>query len=107
MARYSSMPPPRSRATFKSDSCHLFSLRSISIAPGNFSARAARVRLACTLSNPESARNSALLIPFRSEEHTSELESLMRISYAVFSLQKKIKNKNQSEKTTENLHKQQ
>src|SRR3546814_7889779 len=27
---------------------------------------------------------------FRSEEHTSELQSLMRISYAVFCLQKKI-----------------
>src|SRR3546814_4241343 len=31
----------------------------------------------------------------RSEEHTSELQSLMRISYAVFCLKKKIKN-NQS-----------
>src|SRR3546814_1304341 len=31
---------------------------------------------------------------FRSEEHTSELQSLMRISYAVFCLKKKIKNKN-------------
>src|SRR3546814_2620308 len=32
------------------------------------------------------------LIPFagRSEEHTSELQSLMRISYAVFCLKKKI-----------------
>src|SRR3546814_8370651 len=29
----------------------------------------------------------------RSEEHTSELQSLMRISYAVFCLQKKQKNK--------------
>src|SRR3546814_3212218 len=28
----------------------------------------------------------------RSEEHTSELQSLMRISYAVFCLNKKIKN---------------
>src|SRR3546814_3961744 len=28
----------------------------------------------------------------RSEEHTSELQSLMRISYAVFCLKKKIKN---------------
>src|SRR3546814_1693118 len=28
-------------------------------------------------------------IPHRSEEHTSELQSLMRISYAVFCLQKK------------------
>src|SRR3546814_7921559 len=30
----------------------------------------------------------------RSEEHTSELQSLMRISYAVFCLQKKINNLN-------------
>src|SRR3546814_3377801 len=30
----------------------------------------------------------------RSEEHTSELQSLMRISYAVFCLKKKIKTKN-------------
>src|SRR3546814_10292659 len=29
------------------------------------------------------------IIPFRSEEHTSELQSLMRISYAVFCLKKK------------------
>src|SRR3546814_3785920 len=29
----------------------------------------------------------------RSEEHTSELQSLMRISYAVFCLQKKTKNR--------------
>src|SRR3546814_9914051 len=28
-------------------------------------------------------------LPFRSEEHTSELQSLMRISYAVFCLKKK------------------
>src|SRR3546814_3301019 len=31
--------------------------------------------------------------PARSEEHTSELQSLMRISYAVFCLKKKNKNK--------------
>src|SRR3546814_4222365 len=30
-------------------------------------------------------------LPTRSEEHTSELQSLMRISYAVFCLKKKIK----------------
>src|SRR3546814_3875674 len=30
--------------------------------------------------------------PRRSEEHTSELQSLMRISYAVFCLKKKTKN---------------
>src|SRR3546814_1524358 len=33
-----------------------------------------------------------LLRPNRSEEHTSELQSLMRISYAVFCLKKKKKN---------------
>src|SRR3546814_9816009 len=32
-----------------------------------------------------------LLHSHRSEEHTSELQSLMRISYAVFCLKKKIK----------------
>src|SRR3546814_5720718 len=32
-----------------------------------------------------------LLFDGRSEEHTSELQSLMRISYAVFCLKKKIK----------------
>src|SRR3546814_7854418 len=34
--------------------------------------------------------------PFRSEEHTSELQSLMRISYAVFCLKKKTHNKNKT-----------
>src|SRR3546814_5164418 len=33
--------------------------------------------------------------PFRSEEHTSELQSLMRISYAVFCLKKKKKHNTQ------------
>src|SRR3546814_9537156 len=32
---------------------------------------------------------AVLLVGFRSEEHTSELQSLMRISYAVFCLKKK------------------
>src|SRR3546814_7281596 len=33
----------------------------------------------------------SLILAFRSEEHTSELQSLMRISYAVFCLKKKKK----------------
>src|SRR3546814_3967498 len=36
----------------------------------------------------------------RSEEHTSELQSLMRISYAVFCLKKKIKIRPQISRTT-------
>src|SRR3546814_3339297 len=38
------------------------------------------------------ARLAADLQRGRSEEHTSELQSLMRISYAVFCLKKKINN---------------
>src|SRR3546814_7937594 len=41
----------------------------------------------------EEARDiAATREPVRSEEHTSELQSLMRISYAVFCLKKKIQN---------------
>src|SRR3546814_10280742 len=39
------------------------------------------------LANP--ATPASLIDELRSEEHTSELQSLMRISYAVFCLQKK------------------
>src|SRR3546814_5264464 len=39
-----------------------------------------------------------LHVSIRSEEHTSELQSLMRISYAVFCLKKKIKNIQKSHK---------
>src|SRR3546814_3170680 len=45
----------------------------------------------------EAAAVDAHRVPPRSEEHTSELQSLMRISYAVFCLKKK--------KNTENIHK--
>src|SRR3546814_8505006 len=38
----------------------------------------------------DEARGS-MVVDIRSEEHTSELQSLMRISYAVFCLKKKIK----------------
>src|SRR3546814_3061915 len=37
------------------------------------------------------ARSSPISVDIRSEEHTSELQSLMRISYAVFCLKKKKK----------------
>src|SRR3546814_10910877 len=37
-----------------------------------------------------------MVLPLRSEEHTSELQSLMRISYAVFCLKKKNKYTNQN-----------
>src|SRR3546814_2824372 len=39
---------------------------------------------------------------FRSEEHTSELQSLMRISYAVFCLKKKKQDNTNTRSTTQN-----
>src|SRR3546814_4265163 len=49
------------------------------------------------ITEAEGARGLVKTIDDRSEEHTSELQSLMRISYAVFCLNKK--NKNQQYKT--------
>src|SRR3546814_4745259 len=40
----------------------------------------------------------------RSEEHTSELQSLMRISYAVFCLKKKTKQKTNTKDTITQIH---
>src|SRR3546814_1041777 len=63
-----------------------------------------RDTLSCPSLQPRCARRvsrsgmiSATLKPPRSEEHTSELQSLMRISYAVFCLKKKKKKKNKRE----------
>src|SRR3546814_989864 len=58
-------------------------------------------RLSVRSQSPEVARNDVYKLrelPLRSEEHTSELQSLMRISYAVFCLKKKKK------KTTKQIH---
>src|SRR3546814_7823281 len=47
---------------------------------------------------------AAATMTWRSEEHTSELQSLMRISYAVFCLQKKINtNANNTETRTQHI----
>src|SRR3546814_4384043 len=45
-------------------------------------------------------------IPRRSEEHTSELQSLMRISYAVFCLKKKTNYKDRTIRTEHKPNKQ-
>src|SRR3546814_1769177 len=42
--------------------------------------------------DPVASQHLAQRLAHRSEEHTSELQSLMRISYAVFCLKKKKKN---------------
>src|SRR3546814_2302907 len=57
---------------------------------------------------PDGARVAVWVVPNvehyeyrRSEEHTSELQSLMRISYDVFCLKKKIKPKNNNNEQTD------
>src|SRR3546814_8687124 len=60
--------------------------------------------LRCPEGEPEAAPDQAPGPPFRrSEEHTSELQSLMRISYAVFCLKKK-KNREEITRVTFTLH---
>src|SRR3546814_4396248 len=61
------------------------------------------VRSSCAISPEKSdrRRNTFSRRSSRSEEHTSELQSLMRISYAVFCLKKK---KNTTYTLTENKH---
>src|SRR3546814_4244269 len=48
-------------------------------------------RLLGTLTRLRDLGNTVIVVEHRSEEHTSELQSLMRISYAVFCLKKKKK----------------
>src|SRR3546814_2074206 len=56
--------------------------------------------LRCCLAH---AATAVRVKPARSEEHTSELQSLMRISYAVFCLKKKKTKKQQSRTRSETL----
>src|SRR3546814_2068176 len=51
--------------------------------------RAAREADAAMIAGAGIAVDTEALAHYRSEEHTSELQSLMRISYAVFCLKKK------------------
>src|SRR3546814_10801530 len=79
-------------------------LRAAGVEPGNIyddrasGSRDDRPGLAACL---KSLRDGDVLIVWkldRSEEHTSELQSLMRISYAVFCLKKKPQNTEEHEK---------
>src|SRR3546814_4079168 len=85
--------PPRSTRT---DTLFPYTtlFRSVGTAAGD--APALRDALACLDDAPllrgELFESLRWLARYRSEEHTSELQSLMRISYAVFCLKKKKKN---------------
>src|SRR3546814_5698076 len=65
-----------------------------------------RERLSPSPPNPTlKAPNPPAPHPARSEEHTSELQSLMRISYAVFCLKKKKNNQQRIDTRQNNTHK--
>src|SRR3546814_2215149 len=62
--------------------------------------RSSRLILARIGGCRRSPRKARMPASMRSEEHTSELQSLMRISYDVFCLKKKSKNKTYTMKKT-------
>src|SRR3546814_8362866 len=79
--------PPRSTRT---DTLFPYTTLFRSCPSGDPSRRVSRYRSATLPSEPrgESMAVKMRLMRMRSEEHTSELQSLMRISYAVFCLKK-------------------
>src|SRR3546814_1204387 len=77
--------PPRSTRTDT-----LFPYTTLFLCPRARPGRAARRRQPCrTCSGTPPATERRPGAPARSEEHTSELQSLMRITYAVFCLKRK------------------
>src|SRR3546814_5529547 len=94
--------PPRSTRT---DTLFPYTTLFRSISPSSELRGNGSVILAAITGSRVNARNVSfwLIRPIatsaeRSEEHTSELQSLMRISYAVFCLKKKIQNKSTQHK---------
>src|SRR3546814_4285718 len=72
--------------------CKMSLARCVPALPGS-AIHPLRIGWKCHASRISSEMDSSLtetgqFCPFRSEEHTSELQSLMRISYAVFCLKK-------------------
>src|SRR3546814_2121774 len=61
------------------------------VSSGNHSFAALRATRQCVIAVPARKLAAKVVKVGRSEEHTSELQSLMRISYAVFCLKKKKK----------------
>src|SRR3546814_7049356 len=95
--------PPRSTRTdtlfpyttlFRSSGSRVLSLRFPSAVPSSSSDYFARAASQDRTEGPDNEHHQIAYADLgkRSEEHTSELQSLMRISYAVFCLKKKNKN---------------
>src|SRR3546814_1852013 len=83
--RNPALSEPRNRRQFP-ESCIIAGRRKEAGRTNHFFLRVTGLRHAA-------GERNWLLLRLRSEEHTSELQSLMRISYAVFCLKKKRKKK--------------
>src|SRR3546814_6631793 len=95
--------PTRSSCASSSQSSRYW--KSASVSPGKPTTKLERIAMSGQISRQDRSRSSTLASlagrfialstdgAARSEEHTSELQSLMRISYAVFCLKKKNKQK--------------
>src|SRR3546814_6411068 len=90
--RRSSNRPTSSSAAFYFTPCRAGSTASVTMAcsPAHAARIISNARAACSTSRRHRPTNRPMMqSPGRSEEHTSELQSLMRLSYAVFCLTKK------------------
>src|SRR3546814_3004547 len=96
-------PPPRSTRTdtlfpyttlFRSLYDAVFLELAFSVSLGDLRRDLASILQHCTVGGRDETVQAdfPILHSHRSEEHTSELQSLMRISYAVFCLKKQIYN---------------
>src|SRR3546814_10440205 len=97
--RYLSMPPPARRHRPESPQCPIDWTRGGYAPPARLPAASALVarklhRCASDIAPDAVASSRSASCRLRSEEHTSELQSLMRISYAVFCLKKTQKKTN-------------
>src|SRR3546814_3990945 len=97
--RLGNVAPPRNKRVVESLPVFLSLKGRPVILLGEGAAAAAKARLldraGAWIIRDEMADAAIAIV--RSEEHTSELQSLMRISYAVFCLKKKIHTTTQSE----------
>src|SRR3546814_6248476 len=92
-------PPRSTRTDTLFPYTTLFRSSSSSCPPTVWSSLAARWK---SRAAPRALR--APMAIWRSEEHTSELQSLMRISYAVFCLKKKTNDNTNTEIQSQHIH---
>src|SRR3546814_3678491 len=84
--------PPRSTRTDT-----LFPYTTLFRSISNAARWLTHIRRSASFPGTTASRSKSVPKMSRSEEHTSELQSLMRISYAVFCLKKKKKKNNNTE----------